>query len=352
MTLVGIAICVSSTLAEEADPTKRPIKIFVLSGQSNMTGRGALGNLDEPAAEQEATLVRFIMKPENVEKYKFLYDGSNKTETGWTIRDDVFISLGEWPHLKPEEEGYSCYNKHGGLAPYYGHRRCQGFGPELPIGNALGDYYDETVLLVKIAYGGNSLGGNFRPPSSGGAVGDKYPLVIKAVRDTIENLPQIVPGYDEEQGYEIVGFFWNQGLSDISEPFASQYERNLANLIKDLRKELGVPAMKTVVAVSGNWGWDLKELKEHDMPEDQKRALLDAIRKVTDAQVAISKIDEFKGTVRTAETRDFWRPREEFGGRGTATHWQANGESYWLIGDAMVREMLKLLEADTSTEER
>jgi len=47
-------------------------------------------------------------------------------------------------------------------------------------------------------------------------VGDKYPLVIKAVREAIENLPEIVPGYDEEQGYELVGFLWNQGLSGIT----------------------------------------------------------------------------------------------------------------------------------------
>ena len=58
--------------------TAKPVKIFILSGQSNMTGRCGLGDLNTTAADQKATLVRFIMAPENVEKYKFLYNGKQK----------------------------------------------------------------------------------------------------------------------------------------------------------------------------------------------------------------------------------------------------------------------------------
>ena len=40
-----------------------------------MTGRGNLGDLRfiRPAAQQQATLLRFIMEPQNMEKYKSLY---------------------------------------------------------------------------------------------------------------------------------------------------------------------------------------------------------------------------------------------------------------------------------------
>jgi hypothetical protein len=82
-----------------------------------------------------------------------------------------------------------------------------------------------------------------------------------------------------------------------------------------------------------------------------KAALFAAIRKVTRAQLAVSRRPEFKRTVATAETRHFWRPREEFGGHGTDTHWNANAESYWLIGEAMGREMVKLLEGDAASPE-
>ena len=37
--------------------------------------------LKKPAAEQKATLLRFIMEPQNVEKYKFLYKEDGKEGT-------------------------------------------------------------------------------------------------------------------------------------------------------------------------------------------------------------------------------------------------------------------------------
>ena len=213
------------------------------------------------------------------------------------------------------------------------------------IGHALGDYYEEPVLLVKASFGANSLAGNFRPPSSGGQVGDKYPLAIKSVRDAIAHLPEIVPGYDKERGYEIVGFFWNQGLSDTGAEYSAEYETNLVNLIKDLRQEFKTPDMKVVVAVTGNYGWDLADMLRWKKTQEQKDAAAAGYRKVTDAQVAVSQRPEFKGTVATAETRDFWRSREQHGGNKQGVHWHANGESYWLIGEAMGREMVGLLDA-------
>lgn len=344
--LTSMIITLPAAWGADKPAKAKPVKVYILSGQSNMTGRGTLGNLKEPPADQKATLVRYIMESKNKEKYKFLYDGKQKTRDGWTIRDDVFITVGEWPHLKPGDEGYTTYKKHSGLAPYYGGFRNKGFGPELAIGHALGDFHDEAVLLVKVSFGGNSLAGNFRPPSSGGKLGDKYPLVIKSVREAIEHMPEIIPSYTKEQGYEIAGFFWNQGFSDTGKiESASEYYKNLVNLIKDIRKEFNTPQLKTVVAVTGNYGWDLADMLKWQKTEEKKKSAAERFRKVTDAQVAISKHPEFKGTVATAETRDFWRPREIYGGNKQGHHWGANGESYWLIGEAMGQEMIKLLDA-------
>ncbi|MEI6178229.1 MAG: sialate O-acetylesterase, partial [Verrucomicrobiota bacterium] len=203
-------LIIATTGLAGAAPTK-PVRIFILSGQSNMTGRGAVGELNKPAADQKATLVRFIKEPQNVEKYKFLYNGKQKDSGGWTVRDDVFITVGDWPHDGTKDAG-----KHGGLAPNYGGFRSRGIGPELGIGHALGDFYDEPVLLVKVAFGGCSLAVDMRPPSSGGKLGEKYPLIVKAVNESIKHLPEIIPGYTKETGYQITGFFWNQGESDLS----------------------------------------------------------------------------------------------------------------------------------------
>jgi len=319
-----LSLLAATALAGAAEG--KPVKIFIVSGQSNMTGRGALGEFNKPAADQKATLVRYILEPQNVEKYKSLYKDVEKKGRSWTVRDDVFITMGDWPH-----DGKEGHGKHGGLGPHYGGFRNRGFGPELGIGHALGDYHDETVLLVKVTFGANGLSNNFRPPSSGGTLGDKYPLVIKAVNDAIEHLPDIIPGYQKETGYEIAGFFWNQGESDGSPEASAEYEQNMANLITDLRKDLKTPNMKAVVAVTGFGG---------------RGAEGEGQLKVIAAQLAVPLRPEFKGTVATVETRDFWRPVEQFGsGGGGGIHWNGNGESYWLMGEAMGREMVNLLGA-------
>lgn len=118
----------------------------------------------------------------------------------------------------------------------------------------------------------------------------------------------------------------------------------MVNLIKDLRKEFRAPDMRVVIAVTGNYGWDLADALQWKNTQEQKDAFASQYRKVTDAQVVVSKRPEFKGTVATAETRDFWRTRDKFGGNSQGNHWHANGESYWLIGEAMGREMVKLLD--------
>jgi alpha-galactosidase len=318
VTSLALALVAIPATAGETQVAKRPVRIFLLSGQSNMTGRGELGNLNKPAEDQKATLVRFIKAPENVEKYKGLYTGANKTRDGWTIRDDVFIIAGAGTNTA-----------HGGLKPGYGGFRNKGFGPELGIGHVLGDRYEEPILLVKAAFGACNLAVDFRPPSSGGQVGDKYSLVVETLRGAVRRLPELVPGYTQEQGYKIAGFFWNQGEHDATEKFAPEYEKNLGNLIKDLRKEFNAPDMKAVIAVTGAGGWD---------PTAKWRNM------VCDAQLALAKRSEFKGNVATTETRDFYRPQEKFGGNKQGIHWHGNGESYWLMGEAMGRDMVKLLD--------
>jgi Carbohydrate esterase, sialic acid-specific acetylesterase len=307
----------------------KPVKVFILSGQSNMTGRGWLGDLKKPAEDQQATLTRFIMAPENVEKYKFLYDGKQKDKGGWTVRDDVFITTGDWPH------DATTGGKHGGLAPNYGGFRSVGFGPELGIGHALGDFYEEPVVLVKVAFGGCSLAVDMRPPSSGGTLGEKYPQIFKAVTNSIEHLPEIIPGYTKETGHEIVGFFWNQGESDMSPEASYEYEKNLVNLVNDLRKDVKAPNMKIVVATTGFGG---RELVSFTKPEQKE-----GIGKIIAAQISLPTRPEFKGSAATTETRDFYRPQDKFGGNKQTIHWHGNGESYWLVGEAMGRDMVKLL---------
>lgn len=61
------------------------------------------------------------------------------------------------------------------------------------------------------------------------------------------------------------------------------------------------------------------------------------------AQAAVAERDEFKGNVAFVGTKDFYRPKEE-SPSGQAYHWNNNAETYFLIGDAMAKAMLELLD--------
>ena len=65
-----------------------------------------------------------------------------------------------------------------------------------------------------------------------------------------------------------------------------------------------------------------------------------------EAQLGVPLRPEFKGTVATVETRDFWRSQEPFGGNNQGIHWNGNGESYWLMGDAMGQAMVKMMKGN------
>ena len=63
------------------------------------------------------------------------------------------------------------------------------------------------------------------------------------------------------------------------------------------------------------------------------------------AQHAVAKRKEFKRTVASVETRDFFRPAEESPSR-QGYHWNGNAETYYLIGENMGKAMIKLLEIE------
>ena len=111
-----------------------------------------------------------------------------------------------------------------------------------------------------------------------------------------------------------------------------EYEFNLANLIRDLRVDLGKPDLKVAIGVSGMLGPNSKDDR------------LDIIN----AQFAMmnsTKYPEFEGSVEVVETRDFYR-EPEISPSGYQYHWNANCESYWLVGKAMGEAMLRLLGRD------
>jgi Carbohydrate esterase, sialic acid-specific acetylesterase len=145
----------------------------------------------------------------------------------------------------------------------------------------------------------------------------------------LADVKKYYPDYDGK-GYEVAGFGWHQGWNDrVNTAFVAQYEANLANLIRDLRKDLSAPAMPVVIANTG-------------MADADKDPT--AVKLITaQANVADPKLyPEFAGTVSTVDTRPFHYPisSPEI---GFIYHWNYNGESYFHIGESMGTAMLKLM---------
>ena len=240
----------------------------------------------------------------------------------WTVRNDVYFQ-----EARLAEEGKG--------SPLSATSNGNSIGPELGFGHVLGTFHDEQVLLIKTAQGNRSLGFDFRPPSAGRNDLDnefesaEYRLMEEGVRKTLDNIEEVVPGY-QGQGYEIAGFVWFQGHKDsFSEESIVEYEQNLVHLINDVRTEFEEPQLPVVVATVGFGG--------HNMQEKFLRIL--------NAQLAVGDAEqhpEYAGTVTSVDTRDFWREVDE-SPTNQDYHYNRNAETYMRIGDALGRAMVGLL---------
>ena len=175
----------------------KPVKVFILAGQSNMEGQAVVDLEGKDYNEGRGTLVRVMRDPAKAPMFKHLKDAQDR----WTVRDDVWVRYQRerGPLLAgPLGFGFSVYGD------------AHHFGPELQFGHVMGDHFENQVLLIKTAWGGKSLFQDFRPPSSGGAVGPYYTKMIAEIRAALTNLPKEFPKYDGG-GFELAGFVWYQG---------------------------------------------------------------------------------------------------------------------------------------------
>jgi hypothetical protein len=319
--VVAIAVLILGTSAAQravagpaTAPATKPVKVFVLAGQSNMEGQAVVDLAGKDYNGGRGTLAALLADPAKAPRLSHLQDAGGR----WVVRDDVWVRYqreGKPLLARPLAAGFSVYgDRHH-------------FGPELQFGHVVGDRFEEPVLLVKTAWGGKSLYQDFRPPSSGGQVGPYYTKMLAEVREALATLPSDFPAL-AGRGHELAGFVWYQGWNDGVSPKTAvpEYEQNLVNLIKDVRRDLGVPKLPVVVGeLTGPWvraegGWD-------------------ALRK---AQAAAAGRPEFAGTVRFVPTHDFVRKPEDSPNPGHGHHEFGNAETYFLVGDALGRAAVEL----------
>jgi hypothetical protein len=292
-----------------------PLKVFVLAGQSNMEGQ-AVADLDgRDYNSGKGTLKALLSDPGKAALVQHLRDGKG----GWAVRQDV------WVRYQPENGPLKAGPLTLGFTPYAGKHH---FGPELGFGRVLGDYYGSPVLLLKTAWGGKSLYRDFRPPSSGATVGPYYTKMLTEVRKALADLRTDFPGYDG-RGYELAGFVWYQGWNDGVDPehAVPEYEQNLVNLIKDVRRDLNAPDLPAVIGeLTGPW------VKAPG-----------AWATLRQAQAAAAARPEFRGNVLFVATHDFARRPADSPNPGHGHHEFGNAETCLLVGDALGKGMTQLL---------
>jgi len=213
--------------------SRRPVRVFILAGDDACEGHASIEQLRHLAA--------------NTTGYKHLIDyhanDDNQEETQWTVRNDVYVT----------------YDRHRSEALIHGPLSADGpfasssstFGPELEMGNVLGDSFEEPVIIVKAAWAGRSLAKDFRSPSAGGTTGFQYSRMMASLRRTLANLPSILGGDALEAfqsaGYTLEGMVWWHGYSDLlsgnstaRSTMTAEYGANLKSFIRDVRKEMQI----------------------------------------------------------------------------------------------------------------
>jgi hypothetical protein len=308
LTLLFLA---AASIAAEA----KPVKVFVLAGQSNMEGQAVVDLKGRDYNDGNGTLEKLMQDPAKAALFAGLKDSEGK----WVVREDVYVRYAREnrPLLAgPLAFGFSVYGD------------VHHFGPELQFGHVVGDALENPVLLIKTAWGGKSLYRDFRPPSSGGEVGKYYTLMLAQVREALANLETEFPG-TKGLGHELAGFVWYQGWNDGVNPQTAvpEYEQNLVNLIHDVRRDLNAPNLPVVIGeLTGAW--------VNAPPEWEK---------LRAAQAAAAKRPEFAGNVVFVPTRDFVRKAEDSPNTGHGHHEFGNAETYFLVGDALGKGMMSLL---------
>lgn len=264
----------------------RPVKVFILAGDSNMAGRAMTRLLRTNPARKK-------------EYFRHLFDESGS----FVVREDVWIKN---------------LTEKGNLTPGFG-QTPEHLGPELEFGQVVGDYFDEQVLLIKACWGGaHRLRAEFRPPSSGPPSPDivndtlkelqttnpkatraeaearggvLYREMVAEIQETLAHLERYFPAY-RNQGYEIAGFVWFSGWTDmIHANYSHGYSRFLANFIRDLRTEFKTPNLPFVIGQMGVRGRSSPGTREENFRIQQ---------------ASVADFPEFVGNVKVVATDPFW----------------------------------------------
>jgi hypothetical protein len=198
---------------------KTTVPVFLLSGQSNMAGY--FGSVNDLSADQR--------KEVNNVKIYMDGDGDGGKKNKWLTLGPGFGASSSW------------------------------LGPELGMGRTLSDSMPDTkIAFIKHSVGGTYLAKaeHWLPPSSNnGNGGTLYKNMMSTIDRAIKSFSS---AFDTSQYTpRWAGFVWFQGEFDAYDiGYSNAYEKNLTNLIKDIRSEVGVddlPVILPMIDVQNQW---------------------------------------------------------------------------------------------------
>lgn len=329
-----IAVALGLMVGVASQAAAKPLKVFILAGQSNMQGHVNVSTFDSMADDPKTAPILKEMR--------------NAHGTAW-VCDKVWISsIGC--------AGDDTTEQTGKLTTGFGASTDE-IGPEFTFGIYMQKLLSETILIIKTSWGGKDLHTDFRPPSAGPfvwsdfefnarknrgddmdkdkaekvkATGVYYRLMIEHVRKVLLDIKRVDPEYDPKQGYELAGFVWFQGFNDLVSTWTYDkcnqpggfdvYSQLLADFIRDVRKDLSAPKLPFVIGVMGIGG-----VKEDERPGSQKYFL--------QAQAAPASLPEFTGNVVAVPTAPYWDDDLEV--------LRARLEALWPKMDAKAAEAVK-----------
>jgi hypothetical protein len=320
-------------------------------------------------AEAEAALKAAA---EDRKKRQFPFE--NRLEYAKFLKESVNLPIAERTYIAaagelrsdPLPEGKTFKQANGLLTVGWGQNTGVS-GPEYPFGISFERMVDGPVLIVKVAVGGTSLSGNWRPPSLANAetliekaareanggemdvkVGPLWTTAMAHVKEVLADPGKFHPDYDPKAGVELAGLVWFQGWNDLNN---TAYGEQFVHFIKDFRKEVNAPALPVVTGLMGHEAW-----KQSTFATEPNKGMLYAAQQ-----------PELKGTVDVVNTLPYmpvelgylWDVEKVFGKESKeaekaadikaraiskdGTHYFGNAKFVYLTGDAMARKLVNLL---------
>ena len=211
---------------DDGAPALAPVQVFLMAGQSNMQGYGPLLDADTSDWEEAESLESLIAS-------------GAESEALLNPRDDVWVAI---TSDEPNPHAPGLLEPGFGATPQF-------LGPELGMGEVLGDAWETPVVMFKAAYGGASLGIDWRPPSAGGTEGPLYSAMLSDFAAfEAAGLAETFPADLDARGYELAGFVWLQGWNDqFEDGLVQEYEANLVALVSDVRVALNDPQLPAII---------------------------------------------------------------------------------------------------------